>query len=118
MYAAALALEWIGHDTAMALKQFGERTEGPYVARIAGLTARNFRREFVRGRIDYAHANSIGSRGVMLHYLLAPGIYETREHRSWSRTETYYIMIDAIGAKEYVSRDEARELVRLGCART
>jgi len=49
----------------------------PWVARIVGTDSRyGFVREFVNAQKDYSQANSVGSRGIFLHYFLEPGLYE------------------------------------------
>jgi hypothetical protein len=64
----------------------------PWCARITGLDPRfGLRREFVRCKRDYKHANSTGSRGVILHYELRPGIYEVNERTSWKSERRYFV---------------------------
>lgn len=59
-------------------------------------------RDFLDGKKDYSQANSVGSRGVYLFYVLRPGIvYEVHALTSWS------------GSEQYFCRVEGSELVRM-----
>lgn len=100
----ALALEWLGQDSDKAMREWQrvERQMGirdgespsrrPWVAEIMGFSERyDLDRRWLDGRIDYTYANSIGSRGVYLHYMLDRGrIYEVRSFVSWATEDRYF----------------------------
>lgn len=66
----------------------------PWVAKITGRCERyGLAREFLSPKRDYTHANSTGSRGVMLCYLLDDGIYEVFQLTSWNGRSRYFILI-------------------------
>jgi len=126
---AALKLEAIGDGTGQLTKLAGDvfRSIGasdvadlykssrprPWVARITGLDAKyGLKREFVRGRKDYRDATSNGNRGVMMHYLLEPGIYEVQELLSWSKIDRYFARSQD-GALTRMTRQEVEQCLRL-----
>lgn len=110
-----LGIEWIGHDAYWALREFDKIAPGlsiaeqghawdkrrrlqsptghgrPWVAEVGfGRVGYNF----LRGRIDYSQANSVGSRGVYVWYTLHEGqIYRVQDLVSWKRTERYYCAV-------------------------
>lgn len=69
----------------------------PWVARITGLDDRHgLAREFERGLRDYRQADSTGSRGVWLTFVLRPGtVYEVHELVSWQRERRYFCRVEA-----------------------
>lgn len=84
---AALKLEWIGHDDPLL-----RYTRRPSVATVTDMREDGtvVGRRYVEGKLDYMEANSIGSRGVMMHYVLEQGaIYEVRSFVSWAREDCY-----------------------------
>jgi hypothetical protein len=122
---ASLSLELIGDDQYQALRSFERFTEGlgfktegggdptrPYVAEITGPDPKyKWKREFLRGDKDYSQANSKGSRGVYMHYILEPGrVYEVRCRPSWGRVERYYCQV-VEGELHNVTPDEIPELL-------
>lgn len=110
---AALRLEWIGEDTdRLMMSGLGRMLGGkairrPWVAQITGLDDRHgLTRQFLDGRIDYSHANSVGSRKVIVHYLLEEGgIYEIRSFQSWHRESRYFAQVRE-GEVVALSREE------------
>ena len=115
MTVRALQLECIGDDVRQAVGSFSRTFEGasrnpiqqPWVAHLTGLTATNFRREFLRGMKDYTHANVTGSRGVTLTFWLQDGdCYEVFRRLSWSRHERYFCQVDS-GRIIRITREEA-----------
>lgn len=79
-----------------------------WVAKLTGTDAKyGFRREFIRGRKDYARANSVGSRGVMVWYILDPGIYEVSSPETWKRTRRYFLLVNYDGSTNEISKEEA-----------
>ena len=71
-----------------------------------------FRREFVKGRKDYAKANSVGSRGVMVWYILDPGVYEVSSPETWKRTRRYFLRVNYDGTTEEISHEDAELAVK------
>lgn len=52
----------------------------------------------LRGKRDYSRANSRGSRGIYVHYLLESGhLYWVTSKTSWRCTETYYCAVTDTG---------------------
>ncbi len=83
-----ITLEAIGE----AYLVYGVGKPRNWVARITGLDDRyGFKREFVPGYKDYITANSIGSRGVTVTYMLEEmHIYEVSSPISWRSLDRYY----------------------------
>ena len=124
---AHLALEWIGYDLDTQLARtdrFLARLSGandgreikglskrPWVAEITGPSERfGFERRFVEGMIDFKNANSKGSRGVELHFVLESGrIYEVRHHGSWKTESRYFCVITEDGDIEEVEEAWAKD---------
>lgn len=116
---ATIGLEHIGHrmggvytvspggfHLTGALREFGN-IRRPWVARITGPDARwGFRREFVRPKTDYAHANGVGTRGIKLWFVLGPGVYEVGTFTTWTHEERYFARVDDDGSIERIARDE------------
>lgn len=72
-----------------------------------------FDREFLRGRKDYSKANSIGSRGVYLWYILESGrYYEVKERTSWSGSDRYFVKVTMGGDIERVSKSEVEHWLK------
>ncbi len=66
-----------------------------WVARLAGYDlVYGFRREFMRGQVDYSEANSTGSRGIFEYFPLPPGIYEVNEPMSWKYCRRYFCRVE------------------------
>jgi hypothetical protein len=71
-----------------------------------------FSRKFLSPQKDYAHSNSVGSRGVYAYYLLESGhLYEAAIPKSWRNTERTFLTVDAEGTIRYLSTDEATQWV-------
>lgn len=107
---AVLELEIIG-DNYYASKRAGGEAEAkearyaaimgrdktrPWIARLIGLDPQyGFKREFIKAQQkDYGRANSIGSRGVFLYFVLPSGLYEVHERPTWKRTRRYFIRVE------------------------
>ena len=67
----------------------------PWVAEIVDCCPiYGFQRIFLGSKKDYARANSIGSRGVYLHFTLQEDyVYEVHALLSWKRSERYFCQI-------------------------
>lgn len=106
---ATLRLEAIGDNHTAARRSFGrvlhsvgripfeQRAHAlsprrPWVARIAGPCPRfGLARTFLTGLKDYRDANSHGSRGVYLTFVLYPGaVHEVHELLTWHKERRYY----------------------------
>lgn len=117
---AVLSLEFIGEDFEAATRaasraakkvgyDLGHKSSRPWVARITGRCEKyTYAREFLRGQIDYSRANSTGSRGVFLYFVLKDGIYEVYKHLSWKRSRRYFIRVEVTTITE-ISREEVEE---------
>lgn len=114
---ATKSLEYIGENSdayartanKMAKRvgvDLGIKSNRPWIARITGTDPTyGLARTFLEGQIDYSQANSVGSRGVYLHFFLEDGVYEVSEHVSWKRTRRYFIVVHNIQVSE-IPREE------------
>ena len=86
---------------------FGRDKSRPWVARLTGLDPQfGFKREFIRAQQkDYGRANSIGSRGIYLYFVLAPGLYEVHARETWKRTRRYFVRVEDTQITE-IEREE------------
>lgn len=81
--------------------------ERPWVARITGTDSKfGLAREFVRGVVDYSHANSVCSRGVKTTYALAAGTYQINDPQTWKRTARYFVAVAADGTVTHPTLDQ------------
>lgn len=129
MALAVLRLEFIGENVAAYQREvrkgmerhpqldrysecLGRDKSKPWVARLSGLNEQfGYQRAFMRGQIDYSHANSVGSRGVWLHYALPIGIYEVNARESWKHVRRYFISVEDVQDEAPLIREVAREWV-------
>lgn len=74
---------------------FGVPNRKPWVAEITGTDHQyGLRRQFLEYHKDYSKGNSVGTRGVYLHFLLVEGkIYEVFHFISWKNTNRYFCRI-------------------------
>ncbi len=109
---ASLAIEAIGHDTVqqsklwtavfaevglrdLATVTFGSPDD---VRRWGCWEVNDGKVRELHGKTDYSQANSKGSRGVRVHYILESGRrYLVRSPQSWKRTDTYVCHVDEEG---------------------
>lgn len=89
-----LSMEAIGDDTYRQLRATGM----PPPFWVAQIFASNggggWVRDFLPARRDYSNANSAGSRGTILNYVLDEGpIYEIKRRVSWQRAERGFLRI-------------------------
>lgn len=84
-----------------------DRNLKPWVSRLTGLDENyRFQREFINiSQKDYSRANSKGSRGIYIYYILKDGIYEVKRLVDWKRTRRYFIRVDEDRISE-ISRAE------------
>ena len=66
-----------------------------WVAELVGVSDRYwFDRHFIKPLVDYSHANSKGTRGVVSNYMLREGvIYEVQGAVSWGKRERYFCRV-------------------------
>lgn len=85
-------------------------SRAPWLAEITGLhPTYRFTRQFLRGQKDYTHANGIGSRGVILHFIVDEGpIYEINYHTSWKSSRRYFFRVQD-GVEIEMTEEEARQ---------
>lgn len=106
---SAISLELIGDD-ANPSRPFIR----PWIARITGFDDRyGLARQFLSYQTkDYSRANSVGSRGIYAHYILAPGLYEVSDRVSWKRTHRYFLQVSEDGSKSQISEDEVKRCLQ------
>ena len=82
-----------------------------WVAEITGPDPRyRWARKFVKGKKDYAKANSKGSRGVFVWYTLQSGrVYDVQARVTWRRTERYFCRVDDAGEVVRMTEEEVRQ---------
>ena len=122
---ASLRVEAIGDDAIaegrLTTRKLQEHGLGPLVsllsvrakhwcAEITGLSpVARYERCFLRGRKDYARANSVGSRGVYVYYLLDSGhLYEVSSPQGWKRVDRYFCTVSEEGHLTRLTEQEAR----------
>jgi hypothetical protein len=83
----------------------------PWVAEITGRNDQyRFDRTFLRPFRDYSRANSVGSRGIYLVYLLDQGkIYEVMEQVTWRRWDRYFCRATELGEIERMTEKGVEE---------
>ena len=78
-----------------------------WVARVKYIRGNYIDREFVQGQSDYTKSNSIGSRGIYIHYFLDEGLYEISSPQSWKNIDRYFAYVEN-GELWRVSKEEAK----------
>ena len=92
----------------------GESTcRRPWVAEIVGKTeSGKLKRNFLSGKRDYSKANSKGSRGVRLWFILeSDRLYEVHRMVSWKSSENYFCATTQDGFIYRMSKEEVDEWV-------
>lgn len=85
----------------------------PWVARLTGLDPRfTFQREFVKGVYDYTYARRSQSRGVMVYFFLAPGLYDVFYPTSWKHERRYFIRVDEHGDIHEIEREKVIQCLK------
>jgi hypothetical protein len=112
-----LQLEHIGADVDARCRSAGALVGAwpgrrPWVAEIAGASGRFwFDRKFVEAKTDYSTANGVGSRGVLLTYLVEDGhVYEIKRWDSWRSSRRYFARWED-GLEIEMSKDEVEKWV-------
>lgn len=79
----------------------------PWVAKITGKDPTyKYKREFLKSNKDYTHANSKGSRGIYLNYILESGnAYEINSQLTWNKWERYFCYVDDNGDIIRINKD-------------
>lgn len=127
---ATLALELIGADQFDLLRGLrttcnnlspglGDRTvgkisTGAWAAEIKGRHLKfGLERLFLPAKRDYSRANSKGSRGVFLWFVLESGrIYEVNERASWKNSRRYFCAVDNQGCIYELDKQEVDEWLK------
>lgn len=109
---ASLAIEAIGHNTAQMMRVWsriysscgvsGKKVIGSlrgYIRwGVEEIDTEGNHIQWLRGRTDYSRANSKGSRGVYIWYVLESGHrYRVHAPQSWNSTEVYICTVDEEG---------------------
>lgn len=67
----------------------------------------------VRGQRDYSRANSKGTRGVTMNYILEEGVlYQVKSPTSWRSSERYFATVTPGGEIARKTKEEALEWAR------
>lgn len=110
---ATLSLEYIGGNTWDVLRRFepGSDWPGPFVKKaVAQKQDGTPFFEVIYGKRDYSKANSKGSRGVYVWYILESGwLYYVKEPRSWKSVDFYWCAVTENGDVYKMSESEAQE---------
>lgn len=127
---AMLSLELIGADQFDLLRglrttcntlspELGDRTvgkisSGVWVAQIKGRHLKfGLDRLFLPAKRDYSRANSRGSRGVFLWFVLeSDRIYEVNERTSWKNSRRYFCAVDPQGCVYELDKQEVNEWLK------
>ena len=124
----SISLEFIGASTADMLRQF-EKLEsrfgfggdddtprhpfdrsGPCVLRVHRSESGKVCGEQVWGKRDYSKANSKGTRGVYVHYVLEENeLYWIKAPQSWRSTSIYFAAVTPVGDIKRLTDEEAEE---------
>ncbi len=87
-----------------------------WVAQIVGIDPHyGYKRVFLRGKYDYTRANSVGSRGIFVFYMLESGhIYEVSDPISWKRINRYFCTVSQVGDIIQISKEEVNAWLKNG----
>ncbi len=89
---------------------FGKPLHSYWVAQITGHDPKyKYARQFIKGKKDYTHANSKGSRGVFIYYLLESGyVYEVKK----SSKRHFFCLVDDEGNIDEVDKDYIEQWIK------
>lgn len=92
----------------------GKAPKQVWVAEIVGIHPKyTLNRRFLNPKKDYSKANSVGSRGVFLWYILESGAYyEIKKQTSWRDTERYFCKVSNAGEIVRVEKSEVMEWLK------
>lgn len=96
---------------AMGKKGLGMKYPRPWIAHIVGADLQyGLSRRFLEASTDYKDANSVGSRGVYLWFVLETGnLYEVKERISWGKSSRYFCAVTERGDIQILEDDEVKE---------
>ena len=113
---ALLSLEYIGESQDAKMRGLGRLIGGapsrsPWVAEIIGrFPSGKLERAFVASNKDYKNANSKGSRGVNLWFVLeSDKLYEVHAYSSWKHSYNYFCAVTENGSIRNLTDQEATE---------
>ena len=92
---------------------FGYIPKNYWVAEIMGKDPKyKYRRIFLRGKKDYTHSNSQGSRGIYIWYTLESGrVYEVNKPVSWKHNLRYFCRVDENGDVIKIDQEEIEQWI-------
>jgi len=93
---------------------FGGMPSSGWVAEITGFDPKyKYARNFLKRKLNYSRANSVGSRGVFAEYILESGkIYEVKCKKSWQNSERYFCTVNQDGDIVKLDESEIQEWLR------
>ena len=113
---ATLNIEYIGQAQDQKMQGFGRLIGGmptrkPWVAEILGVfSSGKLRRTFLEANWDYKNANSNGSRGVNLWFVLeSDKLYEVYGFSSWKKSFNYFCAVTETGDIYRLDQGEVQE---------
>lgn len=111
-----LTIEAIGDDLYKKAKSLGHLFRVPprfWVAEITGYDSKYcFKRNFLRGQYDYENSNSVGSRGVLVHFTLEPNrAYEVKRPMSWRSDERFFCSCGTDGKIKKIDEEGVKRLI-------
>jgi len=127
---AVLEIELFGDDTRQLCKLWrnimnegmpglGDMTIGTmprnsWVAEITGTDPKyKYKRKFLKSKKDYSRANSKGSRGVFIEYLLESGCYyDVSAQTSWKNVDRYFCTVNDEGDIVKMSEEEVIQCLK------
>jgi hypothetical protein len=81
----------------LSLEKIGNQKLGfqpAWVDLVKGIYSKGLTKERLAGYTDYSNANSVGSRGVFINYLLQEGnIYHVSQPRNWKHHDIYFCIV-------------------------
>jgi hypothetical protein len=86
----------------VSLERIGGGRDACWVAEITGfLPGGGLARQMVHGNVDYSLANSKGTRGVYVYYIMRPQrVYEIKRPISWARSSRVFVYVDSDGTQQ------------------
>ena len=94
-------VEWLYH-----MKRLGSDKSQSWLAKLD----ENGNRDYISGLADYSKANSTGSRGIFMVYLLETGAYEINERISFRKVKHYFSIVENGVLREVTKGDALKWL--------
>lgn len=88
------------------MRRLGHDHSPSWLALLTGVRNGDFLRCWPEGTRDYSAANSVGSRGIYVYYVLRDGIYEVNDRYEFDRVRHYFIRVEQ-GQIHRISREQA-----------